>query len=97
MGPTNIRGVKPTVCGVPEIQELKLSTFVEQVVSRKELDKAEFNGNKNQVLAGCDIDERALKIYAANHTPKVILPKDLNAFINFSIRKLVSQEFALIQ
>ena len=44
-------------------------------------------GIKNQVFAGCDIDKKALKIYAANHAPKVILPKDLNTYIEFSIQK----------
>ena len=84
-----LRGFKPTAHDIPEAKELKIvdlfcgaGGFTEGI--RQGLNSL---GIKSQVLAGCDIDKRALKIYAANHAPEVILAKDLNTYIEFSIRK----------
>lgn len=37
------------------------------------------------VIAACDIDKKALKIYEFNHKPQVSLSRDLNTYIDFSL------------
>ena len=49
------------------------------------------NGN---VLASCDIDKKALEIYKMNHNPIAALGQDLNAYINFSLRRKSDDNFS---
>ena len=44
-------------------------------------------GINGKVLASCDIDKKALQIYKMNHDPIVALGEDLNAYIDFSLRR----------
>jgi DNA (cytosine-5)-methyltransferase 1 len=40
-----------------------------------------------EVIAACDIDRKALEIYKLNHNPQTALAHDLNAYIDFSLRR----------
>lgn len=44
-------------------------------------------GISGKVLASCDIDKKALEIYKMNHNPIAALGQDLNAYIDFSLRR----------
>tara|TARA_B100001057_G_scaffold482653_1_gene558376 strand:+ start:3974 stop:5311 length:1338 start_codon:yes stop_codon:yes gene_type:complete len=44
-------------------------------------------GINSKVLAACDLDKNALKIYELNHQPDLSLNDDVNSIINYQIRK----------
>jgi DNA (cytosine-5)-methyltransferase 1 len=48
-----------------------------------------------EVIAACDIDRKALEIYTLNHDPQTALAHDLNAYIDFSLRRKSEHDIAL--
>jgi DNA (cytosine-5)-methyltransferase 1 len=44
-------------------------------------------GVSTEVIAACDIDSKALQIYKLNHNPKLIMPRDLNTYLDYSLRR----------
>jgi DNA (cytosine-5)-methyltransferase 1 len=44
-------------------------------------------GISTEVVAACDIDKKALEIYAMNHDPRLLMPRDLNTYLDFSLRR----------
>jgi len=51
-------------------------------------------GIDGQVLASCDIDKEALEIYKMNHHPIATLGQDLNAYIDFSLRRKSNEDIS---
>jgi DNA (cytosine-5)-methyltransferase 1 len=40
-----------------------------------------------EVIAACDIDQKALEIYKLNHNPQAVLAHDLNSYVDYSLRR----------
>ena len=44
-------------------------------------------GINSKVLAACDLDKHALKVYELNHDPDLSINDDVNSIVNYQIRK----------
>lgn len=52
-------------------------------------------GINSKVLAGCDLDEKALKIYNLNHKPKLLINDDVNSILNYQIKRESFENFTV--
>ena len=52
-------------------------------------------GINSTVLAGCDLDEKALKIYNLNHAPQLLINDDVNSVLKYRVIKQSSNDINL--